>query len=60
LIDDGDGAGLAGWLAQRANDEALSEERMGRIRDFDLVRFWVLDMGIKGWALLTIWIGNWS
>jgi hypothetical protein len=38
------------------HDKTLSEERMGRIGDFDLFRGRVVEMGIKQWALSTIWI----
>jgi hypothetical protein len=54
LIDDIGEASLAGRLAHGANDEALSEERMGRFRDLDGVRLWVLEAGIKRWLLTTI------
>jgi hypothetical protein len=56
LIDDIGEASLAGRLAQGANDEALSAERMGWIRDLDRVRLWVLEAGIKRWLLSTLWI----
>jgi hypothetical protein len=52
LIDDIGEARLARRLAHGANDKALSEERMGRIRDLDRVRLWVLEAGIKRWLLL--------
>jgi hypothetical protein len=51
LIDDIGEASLARRAAHGANDEALSEERMGRIGDFDRVRLWVLEAGIKRWLL---------
>jgi hypothetical protein len=51
LIDDVGEARLAGSLAHRANDEPLPEERMGRIGDFERVRLWVLEAGIKRWLL---------
>jgi hypothetical protein len=51
LVDDISEAGLAGRVAQGANDEALAEERMGWIGDFDLFRHWVLEAGIKRWLL---------
>ena len=43
-------------MAQGANDEAPSEERMGGIGDFDLVGLWVLEAGIKEGLLSTLWI----
>jgi hypothetical protein len=51
LIDDVGEASLAGKLAHGANDEALSEEGMGQIGDFDRVCLWVLEAGIKRWLL---------
>jgi hypothetical protein len=51
LIDDIGEASPAGRLAHGANDEALSEERMGWISDLDGVRLWVLEAGIKRWLL---------
>jgi hypothetical protein len=51
LINDIGEARLAGRLAHGANDEALPEERMGRVRDLDGVRLWVLEAGIKRWLL---------
>ena len=47
LIDDVDTACPRGWLAQRMNDKALSEERMRRIGDFDLFDIRVVEVGIK-------------
>jgi hypothetical protein len=53
LINDIGESRLAGRLAHGANDEALPEERMGRVRDLDGVRLWVLEAGIKRWLLST-------
>jgi hypothetical protein len=53
LIDDVDEAGLVRRLAQRTNDEAMSEERMRRIGDFDRFSLRVLELGIKEWLLST-------
>jgi hypothetical protein len=51
LIDDVDEARLVQALAQGMNDEALSEERMRRIGDLDLLGLRVLELGIKEWLL---------
>jgi hypothetical protein len=54
LIDDVDEAGSRRWLAQGMHDKTLSEERMGRIGDFNLFRRRVIEVGIKEWALCRI------
>jgi hypothetical protein len=56
LIDDVDEASPRGWLAQGMHDKALSEERMRGIGDFDRFNIRVLEVGIKAWALSTLWI----
>jgi hypothetical protein len=52
-IDDQDGPGVTGWMADGTHDEPTPEERMGRIGHFDLVGIWVLEEGIKARLLST-------
>jgi hypothetical protein len=53
LIDDVDEAGSARRLAQGMNDKTTPKKGMGRIRDLDFLRIWVVEGGIKKWFLST-------